>query len=154
VGRALVVAAVLALALTASSARAAIVVQRSIGGVALNMTKAQVRAKLGRPMRVHVGTNEFGAFTERVFKRVTVTFQSGDRVTNVRTTSPLEQTASGVGVGSTKFQVKAGVHNVTCKNESGFKHCFVGAFLPGRTVTDFRLRSRRVSSVSIGFVID
>jgi hypothetical protein len=155
VGRTFVVAAVLALALTASSARAVIVVQRSIGGVKLQMTKAQVRAKLGRPMRVHVGSNEFGTFTEKVYKRVTVTFQSGDRVTNVRTTSPLEQTAGGVGVGSTKSQVKAGVHNVTCKNESGFKHCFVGAFLPGRTVTDFRLRNNgRVSSVSIGFVID
>ena len=72
----------------------------------------------------------------------------------MRTTSPLEQTASGVGVGSTKAQVKAGVPNVTCKNESGFKHCFVGEFLPGRTVTDFRLRNGRVSAVSIGFVID
>jgi len=155
VGRILVVAAVLALALTASSARAVIVVQRSIGGVKLQMTKAQVRAKLGRPMRVRVLANEFGTVRELFYKRVTVTFQSGDRVTNVRTTSPLEQTASGVGVGSTKFQVKAAVHNVTCKNESGFKHCFVGAFLPGRTVTDFRLRNNgRVSSVSIGFVID
>jgi hypothetical protein len=149
------VVAVLALALTASSARAVIVVQRSIGGVKLQMTKAQVRAKLGRPLRVHVGSNEFGTFTEKVYKRVTVTFQSGDRATNVRTTSPLERTASGVSVGSTTSQVKAAVHNVTCKNESGFKHCFVGAFLPGRTVTDFRLRNNgRVSSVSIGFVID
>ncbi len=148
-------AAVLALTLTASAARAVIVVQRSIGGVKLQMTKAQVRAKLGRPMRVHVGSNEFGTFTEKVDKRVTVTFQGGERVTNVSTTSSLEQTASGVGVGPTKFQVKAGVHNVACKNESGLKHCFVGAFLPGRTVSDFRLRNNgRVSSVSIGFVID
>jgi hypothetical protein len=47
------------------------------------------------------------------------------------------------------------VHNVTCKSESGFKHCFVGAFLPGRTVTDFRLGGNgRVKSVSIGFVVD
>jgi len=155
VGRALVVAVVLALAVTASSARAVIVVQRSIGGVKLQMTEAQVRAKLGRPMRVRVGTNEFGTFVEKVYKRVTVTFQSGDRVTNVRTKSPLEKTAGGVGVGSTKSQVKAGVANAKCKNESGFRHCFVGAFLPGRTVTDFRLGSNgRVSSVSTGFVID
>ena len=153
-GRALVVAAVLVLALSASSARAVIVVQHSIAGVRLQMTKAQVRAKLGRPMRVHVGTDEFGTVTEKVYKRVTVTFQSGDRVTNVRTTSPLEQTASGVGVGSTKFQVKAKIPGATCTNESGFRHCFVGAFRPGRVVTDFRLRNGRVSEVSIGFVID
>ena len=144
----------LALALTASSARAVIVVQHSIAGVSLQMTKARVRAKLGRPMRVRVGTNDFGTFTEKVYKRVTVTFQSGDRVTNVRTASPLEQTASGVGVGSTKFQVKAKVPSMKCKNESGFRHCFVGALLPGRVVTDFRLRNGRVSEVSIGFVID
>ena len=131
-----------------------IVVQRSIGGVKLQMTKAQVRAKLGRPMSVRVGSNEFGTFVEKVYRRVTVTVQGGDRVTNVSTTSPLEQTAGGVGVGSTRSRVKTKVANVTCKNESGFKHCFVGAFLPGRTVTDFRLRNGRVSAVSIGFVID
>jgi hypothetical protein len=153
VGRTLVVVVALALAFTAA-AHSTIVVQHSIGGVALNMTKAQVRARLGRPVRVRVGTNDFGTFTERVYKRVTVTFQTGDRVTNLRTTSPLEQTARGVGVGSTKFAVKARVHNVTCKNESGFGHCFVGAFLPGRIVTDFRLDGNRVGSVSIGFVID
>ena len=146
--------ATIALAFGASAAHGAIVVQHSIGGIALDMTKAQVRAKLGRPMRVHVGSNDFGTFRELVYRRVTVTFQSGDRVTNVRTTSPLEQTARGVGVGSTKFAVKSRVHNATCKNESGFRHCFVGAFLPGRTVTDFRLSGDRVSSVSIGFVID
>jgi hypothetical protein len=146
--------ATIALAFGAPVAHGAIVVQHSIGGIALDMTKAQVHAKLGRPMRVHVGSNDFGTFRELVYRRVTVTFQSGDRVTNVRTTSPLEQTARGVGVGSTKFAVKSRVHNVTCKNESGFRHCFVGAFLPGRTVTDFRLSGNRVSSVSIGFVID
>jgi hypothetical protein len=152
VGR-IVVVIVLALAV-AATARATIVVQQSISGVKLNMTKAQVRAKLGRPMRVRVVANDFGSAVERVYRRVTVTFQSGDRVTGVRTTSPLEQTAAGVGVGSTKFQVKSKVHGAACKNESGFRHCFVGAFLPGRVVTDFRLRNGRVSQVSIGFVID
>ena len=134
--------------------RATIVVQHSIGGVALNMTKAQVRATLGRPMRVRVGTNDFGQFRQLVYKRVTVTFQSGNRVTAVSTTSPLEKTPPGVGVGSTKADVVAHVHHVRCRNENGFRHCFVGAFLPGRTVTDFRLHNGRVSQVSIGFVID
>src|SRR4051812_23946792 len=117
------VAAALALA---AQAGANIVVQHGIAGVNLQMTKAQVRALLGRPRRVRTGTNDFGTFRELVYRRVTVTFQSGTRVTAVRTTSPLEKTAGGVGVGSTKAEVKAGVHNVQCVNESGFKHCFVG----------------------------
>ena len=137
-----------------AQAQGTIVVQHGIAGVNLQMTKAQVRTKLGRAMRVRTGTNEFGTFREVVYRRVTVTFQSGDQVTAVRTSSPLERTASDVGVGSTKAQVKARVHNVTCRNESGFKHCFVGKFLPGRTITDFRLRNGRVSLVTIGFVID
>jgi hypothetical protein len=138
----------------ATQAGATVVVQRGIAGVVLQMTKAQVRATLGRPMRARTGMNDFGTFREMVYRRVTVTFQSGPQVTAVRTTSPLELTARGAGVGSTKAQVKARVRNVTCRNESGFKHCFVGKFLPGRTVTDFRLRNGRVSSVTIGFVID
>jgi hypothetical protein len=146
--------AAVALAFGASVAHGAIVVQHSIGGVALNMTKAQVRAKLGRPMRVRVGSNDFGTFRQLVYRRVTVTFLSGDRVTSVRTTSPLERTARGVGVGSTKFAVKSRVHNATCRNESGFRHCSVGAFVPGGVVTDFRLSGNRVSAVVIGFVID
>ena len=151
----LTLAICVAAALTiAAPAGAKIVVQKGIAGVKLQMTKAQVRATLGRPQHARRGTNEFGTFREIIYRRVTVTFQSGPRVTAVRTTSPLEKTAGGVGVGSTKAEVKAGVHNVHCVNESGFKHCFVCEFLPGRTVTDFRLRNGRVSSVSIGFVID
>ncbi len=148
---AICIAAALAIA---APARTAIVVQRGIAGIELQMTKAQVRANLGRPMRVRTGTNEFGAFRELVYRRITVTFQSGPRVTNVRTASPLERTARDVGVGTPKAQVMARVHTVSCVNESGFRHCFVGKFLPGRTVTDFRLRNGHVSSVSIGFVID
>ena len=150
----LVLSVAVALAVAVPTANAVIVVQRSIAGVKLGMTKAQVRATLGRPMRVRSGTNDFGAFRELFYRRVTVTFQGGLHVTSVRTTSSLERTAAGVGVGSTKAEVKAHVKNVHCRNESGFRHCFVGAFLPGRTVTDFRLRNGRVSSVSVGVVID
>jgi hypothetical protein len=44
---------------------------------------------------------------------------------------------------------------VRCRTESGgFRHCWVGRFLPGRVVTDFRVRSGRVASVLIGYVLD
>jgi hypothetical protein len=145
---------VVAVLATATPAKSAIVVQKGIAAVELGMTKAQVRAKLGRPRHVRTGTNEFGTFRELVYRRVTVTFQSSPKVTSVRTTSTLERTPRGVGVGSTTAEVKTRVHGVRCRNEAGFRHCFVGKFLPGRVVTDFRIRNGRVSSISVGFVID
>jgi hypothetical protein len=150
----LILVAVATLAFAVPAARAVIVVQRGIAGVELQMTKAQVRAALGRPQRARLGTNEFGSFRQLVYRRVTVTFQSGPRVTDVRTRSRLERTGRDVGVDSTVADVKAHVPGVRCRTEAGFRHCFVGKFLPGRVVTDFRIGNGRVSSVSIGFVID
>ena len=60
----------------------------------------------------------------------------------------------GVGVGSSEGQVPAKVAGVRCRTESGFRHCFVGRFLPGKRVTDFRIRRGRVTSVQVGFVLD
>jgi hypothetical protein len=147
------VALVVALA-CAAEASAAIVPQRGIAGVTLNMTKAQVRATLGAPRRAIHGSNEFGRFTEFRYRGLRITFQGNLRVTNVFTTRRTERTARGIGVGSTESQVKAKVSGVRCRTEFGRRHCFVGRFLPGRRVTDFRIRSGRVSSVGIGFVID
>jgi hypothetical protein len=149
------VAAVVLVALaTVAAASATIVPQRSIAGVRLQMTKAQVRATLGAPRSAVHGSNEFGSFTIFRYRGLRVTFQGNRRVTDVFTTRPAEQTARGVGVGSTESQVKAKVAGVRCRTESGFRHCFVGRFLPGRRVTDFRIKSGRVSSVHVGFVID
>jgi hypothetical protein len=143
----------IALAL-ASSAASTIVVQRGIAGLELRMTKVQVRAKLGTPAKVRTGKNEFGKFTEFVYTRVTVLFQSGSRATAFRTFSRAERTPSGIGVGSPESRVKAKIAGVTCSTESGFRHCYVGKFLPGRVITDFQIRKGRVTSVVVGFVVD
>jgi hypothetical protein len=46
------------------------------------------------------------------------------------------------------------VPGVKCRTELGFGHCFLGRFEPGKRVTDFHLRSGKVTRVVVGFVID
>jgi hypothetical protein len=153
--RAFLFVGLLAAGLVASAtARATIVPQRGIAGVRLDMTQKQVRAKLGAPPRMRRFRNDFGPVTVFTYPRVVVTFQGHRSVTGLRTTSPLERTPGGVGVGSTEAQVKARVPSVKCRNEFGIRHCYRGFWLPGRVVTDFRIRKGRVSSVTVGYVID
>jgi len=146
-------ALVVALAL-AEQAPAKIVVQRGIAALELHMTRAAVRARLGPPAKIRTGRNEFGRYTQFVYPRVTVLFQSGLRVTALRTFSRAERTAAGIGVGSSEAQVKAKVAGVKCESVSGTRHCYVGKFLPGRRITDFAIRGGRVTSVVVGFVVD
>jgi hypothetical protein len=150
-----VVAVTLALAVAAPAhARATIVVQKGIAGVELRMTKTQVRARLGTPKLVRTGSNDFGPYTKFVYPRVTVTFQSGPRVTSTETTSPRERTATGVGVGSTEARLKAAVRGVRCMTTLSSRQCVVGTFKPGRIVTAFFIDRSRISSVIVGFVLD
>jgi hypothetical protein len=145
--------AIVFLALPAS-ADATIVPQRGIAGIKLQMTKPQVRAKLGTPARVQNGRNDFGPYTTFSYPRVTVSFQGRMRVSSIRATSRFERTTAGVGVGSTEAVVKAHVRHVVCKTESGSRRCAVGKFLPGHTVTAFALKHGRVASVVVGIVLD
>jgi hypothetical protein len=149
----LAAAVVTALALSAV-AGATIVPQRGIAGLRLHMTKAQVRAVRGVPPKVQRGLNDFGVYTTYYYSRVSVTFQGDRTVTALVTRSPRERTASGVGVGSTEAQLKSRLPAARCRTESGFRHCSLGAFLPGRTVTDFVVKSGRVTRVTVGIVLD
>ncbi len=151
--RALLGAVAAALAL-AAVAGATIVPQKGIAGVNLGMSKSAVRSLLGSPASAKHAKNDFGPCTQFRYAGLVVTFQGNTSVTSVSTTRKSERTASGVGVGSTEAQVKAKVKGVKCKTESGFRHCFVGSFRPGKIVTDFSIKRGRVTLVDVGRVID
>ena len=152
------------LVLGAAESGAKIVPQKGIAGAKLGMTKERVLNKLGEPDRSRIRNNPFSGqdFIELKYGKTWVSFDGtldSSKVWGVSTKDRRERTASGVGVGSTQRQVKAGVESVTCAKEFGIRHCYVGEFLPFETVTDFRLKKKkhkpaRVKSVSVGIVLD
>lgn len=151
------------LLLGAGAADARIVPQRGIAGAKLGMTQKQVRSKLGRPDGKKVLTSPIGGFdfTQLKYGRTKVSFDGvgpKSKVLSVFTRDKAERTKSGVGVGSTKREVKKGVAGVKCRKEFGVNHCWLGSFAAGETVTDFRLARKhgklRVSQVGVGIVLD
>jgi hypothetical protein len=131
-----------------------IVPQHSIRGVAVDMTRAAVVRRLGNPAKVVHGKNELGKYTEFTYGSLRITFAFDRNVSQVQTTSPHDRTKTGVGVGSTEAQLRAGVKGETCKTESGVRHCSIGQFAAGKIVTDFFLRAGKVWRVVVGRVLD
>ena len=138
--RFLVIAAAGIALLVAGSASATIRPQRGMSGVVLGMTKAQVQAKLGRP----IGTGGGRYF----YARVWVGFRLG-RVVEVTTTRSTERTGSGVGVDSSEAQVRRAYPTVTCGPSGGFRRCRLGSGKPGTRATDFLLGRGKVLQVSV-----
>jgi hypothetical protein len=150
---------VLAALLVAAPASARIVPQESIAGIHIGMDVSQVRDARGAPDAVIFQRHPIVGRT-RIYKYglTYATFECtcpSARVFSIRTRSRHERTSRGVGVGSLRSTVAARVPGVRCVVESGFDHCYVGRFVAGKRVTDFRIgRSGRVASVTVGFVID
>ncbi len=118
------------------------------------MSKAEVREQLGHPRAVRRGKNIFGVWVRYRYRGITVDFQGGVRVTSVSTTLRRERTARGVGVGSTEAFLRARLRGERCRTEYRLRHCWLGSFRPGKTVTDFSIRRGRVTRVVVGFVLD
>ena len=150
------VAAIVAGLALAGSAAANLIPQRGMAGVTLGISRGQTRAVLGTPSRVVHGSNEFGVYTEFRYRArlLRLVFQGNGGLTAISTSGVRERTRTGVGVGSTEAQVKAGVPGVRCRGTGSARHCYLGTFSAGKRVTDFRLTNGRVSRAVVGFVID
>jgi hypothetical protein len=147
----------------AAPASAVIVPQRGMAGLELTMSKEQVRAKLGKPTWFRTRNDDFGRLDQWYYssRKVHVGFRAGPdgaQVITLMTNRGVERTSRGVGVGSTRKTVQRRVPNVRCRTfDYGmvYRTCHVGAFEPGRRVTDFTIgRSGRVGRVTVAFVID
>jgi len=162
IGRYLTVSTVCLAALAwAGTAAALIVPQHSIAGVALNMTRPEVKDAKGQPDRIKHGTNDFGDFTEFVYRndagKLRVTFQGNMGATAVFTNRRTQHTAERIHVGSTETKLHDAYPGLHCRTELGtFRHCWTGRFKPGHRVTDYRisLSTMRVKTILVGFVID
>jgi hypothetical protein len=139
------------------AASALIVPQQSIAGIALNMTRGEVRAAKGDPLDVERGTNKFGPYTVFKYGRLRVTFQGNAGATAVWTRRLGQRTAEDIGVGSTETELRDAYPGARCRTEtSTFRHCWTGRFRPGRRVTDYRIGvdDRLVKTVLVARVID
>jgi hypothetical protein len=144
-------------AVPAAAAAPGIVVQRSVAGVHLRMSSTGVRGVLGKPDRVASVKDPIQGTVRRFDYGRTHVFLSptaDGTVFSIVTTDRKLKTASGVGVGASRKQVLAGVPKVTCEGSAKLGLCTVGTAKPGQRVTQFVLRSGRVTRVALGFVID
>lgn len=162
------VAAVVAL-LAASPAGAApssdpgpppVIPQTSIRGIQLGMSPDRVLELMGR--KPDTTTTQAHPIVERTktvtWGRLRVVYDGvkpGARVITVSTTSRIDRTLRGVGVGSREDTVRRRVAGVSCQTEYGYRRCSIGKPLAGGTVTDFAIsRKGRVTRITLSRVLD
>lgn len=147
--RIVLIAAVIGLALPAI-ARATIVVNRGMFGVSIGATKTLVRHKLGNPSQV------FGPAQRTIwlYARRNLFLEwllKSQHLTMLLTTNPKERTRAGVGVGSSKRDVKRlvpGVHCATTEPLMAGADCIVSSLASKRS-TFFSITAGKVDSVMI-----
>ena len=143
----------------AAPAGARIVPQQGMIGVKLQMSGRDIVSQKGVPDEARTVKHPvMGTVSEYRYGKTKILFDGvglAAHAMSFTTRDRKERTIRGIGIGSTKAQVKAKVAHAKCENELGVRHCYVGKFEAGERVTDFFLtKKNRVSSVTVGFVID
>jgi hypothetical protein len=96
-----------------------IVLNKSIKGVEIEMTRRKVKALWGEPTSIAHHPTAIGDLIEFHYGKTTVFTNGLDKVYRVETRSPKMRTASDLGVGSTREEVHDKLRNETCATGSG-----------------------------------
>ncbi len=157
----LLLAAPVALAVLATVDGAAPVIpQTSIRGIQLGMDPERVHELLDdKPdttsTQAHPIVERTTTMTWGGLRVVYDGVKAGARVISVSTTSRLDRTIRGVGVGSSEATVRKRVPGVACRTAYGYRRCSIGKAIAGEAVTDFSIsRKGRVSRISLSRVLD
>jgi hypothetical protein len=146
--------------LFATTAAAKIVPGKSIAGIELRTIRAEVIERKGEPDRERIVPHEIlGEQRIMRYGKTKVGF-SGTRprseVIAVSTRSPRQRTNTGIGLGSTEFEVESTIKGIRCRTQLGERHCVKGRFRPGERVTDFLISKNTdaVAKATVAIVID
>jgi hypothetical protein len=146
--RALLIACVLAataLGVAAAPTQAGFRINRSMEGVRIGMTQAEVRERHGRPARRELGPD----FVNWRYRRPPIEVTFKPRVITLFTNSPFVRGPSDVGVGTHERRLRRVVSEVRCESAEGQRLCIVGGFDTGERSTVFVMRDRQVRSITI-----
>ena len=137
----------------ASASDDAIVPRRSIGPVRVNMTVADLRARLGEPDATRP-SDLHGGWTLWIYRDegLQVTVYDQDRVWDVRTGSRRYRTKRGAGVGTRLRALKRDVSGLNCRSYGGPHPDWIACddiSKPFQPFTQFLLAHRRVFRVTV-----
>lgn len=115
-----------------AAAQARVVLDQSIGGARLGMTRTQVARILGKGTLAPGGGSQY----EYRHGSYQVIFTAG-HASSVETFDRDQRTANGLGVGASLAAVRAREPDLHCNSNDGERDCYLGTIKRGHRYTDF-----------------